>query len=62
VANTAKLIGAFVAAALAVVLLAAVHVGWIDTGAEVTLVVSLFVVVHWVFRLVDDAEDEPPVV
>jgi hypothetical protein len=51
-----KLIGAAGAACAALVLLASVHSGLVDSGADVVLVVSLLALSRAVFLLVDEEE------
>jgi hypothetical protein len=57
--NAAKLIGAAGTAVGALAVLASIHDGVIDAGADVLLVGSLLTIAHAVFRLVDDSDEMP---
>jgi hypothetical protein len=60
VRNAAKLIAAGATAAVALVVLIAIHDALVDASAEVALVVALVGLVHAAFHLVDDPEQTRP--
>jgi hypothetical protein len=57
--KAAKLIGATATAVGALAVLADIHRGVVDAGADLVLVASLISLAHTVFGLVDDPDDVP---